>query len=111
MNDTRRRSEGEYAILDQQAHDPSPAKADHLAAIRSAIIKAADLNGGEVTAATVRPHLPEWVDDHRIGAVFSDLLRSGALIDTGRMARSDDARNRNRNRKKPIYALSALAVA
>lgn len=109
MSDPRRR--GEYAVLDHLAHDPSPTKADHLAAIRRAVLAAAEANGGIVTAATIRPHLPEWVDKHRIGAVISALVRAQALIDTGRVARSGDSRNRNRNRPKPIYMLNELAVA
>lgn len=111
MNDTRRRAEGEYAILDQIAGEPAPAGHLQNEAVKRAVVAAADENGGEVTAATVRPHVPAWVEPHRVGAVISALVKSGALIDTGRVQRSGQAKNRNRTKRLPVYALSALAVA
>lgn len=58
---------------------------------------------GHYAKITGRP-----VNDHRIGGVTSSLVKKGVLRDTGSTARSCDARNRNRNRRMPIYRISDL---
>ncbi len=99
----------DYSLLDLLADDPSTLAELDRDAICAAIRQAAKRDG-QVTAATVRAALDRPVNPHRIGAVVSGLVKRGALIDTGRVARSLDARNRNSNRRLPVYAVPNLEV-
>jgi len=94
----------EFDLLDFLAGDPSPAKADHIAAIKAAIREAAEGHHGEVTWAWVRSLLPTWVDAERKGAVVSALVRDGVLVKIpGRSHPSEDTANRNGGRLLPVY--------
>lgn len=105
----------DWTTVDALADDPSVLAALDREAICAAIRVASSTRhrNGVVTASTIRDELAESkrpVNPHRIGAVVSGLVRSGALIDTGRTSRSNDARNRNRNRHLPVYRIPDLGA-
>lgn len=71
------------------AREWKPSAADSREAIRVAIMRAASDERGLVHAATVRKHLPAWVQPQLVGAVTSELIRTGYLRPTGRLRRSE----------------------
>ena len=95
----------DWSIVDQLAHEPSPAKEQHAIEVRRAVARVARMTGGIVTAATLRDQTPEWVDAHVRGAVVSALVKQGVLVDTGRTVKSGNRKSRNGNRKVPVYQL------
>lgn len=102
-----------WTTVDALGDDPSVLAALDREAICKAIRFAARKNlSHEVTARTIREELAErrTVNPKRVGAVMSGLVRSGALVDTGFVARSGDARNRNRNRRLPVYRIPDLGA-
>ncbi len=101
----------DYSILDQLANEPAPRGHAESTLIRLAVIAAACDNGGIVTAATLRPLLPETVNPHRIGAVVSALVKQGILVRTGRYAESSNRKWRNMHRPMPVYEVNTQAVA
>ena len=95
----------DWSIVDQIAHEPSPAKEQHAIEVRRAVARVARMTGGIVTAASVRDETPAWVNPHTRGAVFSDLVKHRVLVPTGDVAKSGNVKSRNRHRQTPVYRL------
>ena len=94
----------DYSILDDLAADPGAINARKMAIIYGAILDAAAIAGGTLTAASIRPHLPAHLtDDPRVGAAVSALIRRGIIRRTGRYALSGNGKSRNSNRPVPVY--------
>jgi len=79
---------------------------DHRSAVLTAIHEAANVGGGLVTAASVRPLIPEWVPAPVVGNVFSQLTKNGTLVHTGGYADSGNLKSRNGGRPMKIYRVT-----
>lgn len=95
----------DWSLVNQVHDDPSPTRALHRRAVLLAVIACATENNDRVHASTVRPLLPDWVDEHMRGNVMSHLSRAGILGKTGRYLPSGDARNRNASRGLPEFVV------
>lgn len=73
--------------------------------IVAAIEVAARANYGLVSANTVRPLLPSYVQPQMVGAVFTSLKAIGRLIPTGDDEPNTDTRSRNTNKTCPVYRM------
>ncbi|WP_062077764.1 hypothetical protein [Demequina globuliformis] len=91
----------DWSLVNQVHDDPAPLASLHRRAVVMAVIACAIENDDRVHASTLRPLLPEGVNDHLVGNVISHLAKAGILGETGRMLRSGDARNRNSRRRLP----------
>jgi hypothetical protein len=97
----------DYTLMDAVASDPAPLEVNERAKIYEAINACAAANDGEVHASTLRPHLPEQVNEHLIGNVVSQLAKTGVLVETGEMRASADSRNRNARRRLPVRRVTS----
>lgn len=93
-------------VLDAVASDWRPSRVEARRAIREAIHRAAQDNRGLVHIAQVRPHLPEWIDPHQVGALLSALTRKGYLIPTGRYRPNGDPKSGNAAKPAEVRRLS-----
>lgn len=98
----------DYTLLDALAEDLAiPSRVDDRDGIVSAI-KAATKTSPLFHAGTMREHLPKpphEVDPHRVGAVVSALVKSGAIVKTGEYALSGNGPQRNTYRPVPWYRI------
>ena len=93
----------DWSQVDMLDQDPTVIATLDREAICRAICLVAAATGGIVTAPQVRAELKRNVNPHRIGAVMSGFAKRGILVDTGRVVRSDDKKNRNANRRLPVW--------
>jgi len=91
--------------IDAVAHDWRPSRVESREAIRLAILRAAGDEGGLVHAATVRKHLPAWVNPQQVGATVCALVRAGYLIPTGHYRPNGQEQSRNRTKASPVRRL------
>lgn len=78
---------------------------DSIAAVRLAVIRAAQEHRGMVHAADVRAFLPPWVSPWVVGAYTCALVRQGYLVSTGRYRPNGDAASRNRTKVSEVRRL------
>lgn len=93
----------DWSQVDMLDQDPTVIATLEREAVCRAIKRVAASTGGIVTAAQVRSELKRPVNPHRLGAIMSGFARRGILVDTGRVARSEDRKNRNANRRLPVW--------
>ena len=74
-------------------------------AIRRAVMAAAAEHRGLVHAATVREHLPSWVNPSQIGAQMCAWVRQGYLTPTGRYRPNGGESSRNRTKPSEVRRL------
>lgn len=103
---TKRRPVEDWSLVNANDADKTPAKELHRRAVVLAIVACAMEHDGKVHASWVRPLLPEWVGDKVRGGVMSSLVSHGILQAHGSPMRSDDAKNRNRNRWLSVYRVA-----
>lgn len=98
-----------YDLLDLITADPLPNKQATRDAVLAAITKVAAEHDGLVTAAWVRPLLPEYANPHQVGATISVLVKQGVLTRTGATHTSGNQKQRNTYRPMPVYRLESAA--
>lgn len=91
--------------LDIVAADWRPSRVESREAIRKAVMRAAAEHRGLVHAATVREHLPAWVNPQQIGAVMCAWVRQGYLRPTGRYRANGQTASRNRTKASEVRRL------
>ncbi|WP_372595603.1 hypothetical protein [Actinotalea sp.] len=94
------------AVLGAIATDWRPSRVDSREAVRQAVMTAAREHHGQVTAATVRPHLPAWVNPASIGAAINAFRLGGYLIRTGWAPNGGPSRNGAK--RSPVYRLTRV---
>ena len=99
----------DYTPLDELANDPATiASMEH-----DVICTAVDRAAAELvtfSAFDVRCRMEREVNPHRVGAVISGLVKSGALVKTGKWAESRNAKSRNTHRPMPVYRARRTAT-
>lgn len=91
--------------LDTMVEDGLPSQRDAALAIMQAVARAT-LYADGVTAATIRPEIPDDVYEqykHHIGATISTLVAKRILTKTGRFALSGNRESGNSSRPMHIY--------
>lgn len=91
--------------LDVVASDWRPSRVDSREAVRAAIMRAASDERGLVHIATVRRHLPAWVNPSQIGATICVLVRRGYLKPTHRYRDNGQTKSRNRTKRAEVRRL------
>jgi len=92
------------AVLAAVATDWRPSRVESREAVRQAVMAAAREHGGRVTAATIRPHLPTWVNPASIGAAINAYRLAGWLIRTGWAPNGGPSRNAAK--QSPVYRVT-----
>lgn len=91
-------------VVDAVLADHRPSRRDSRAAIRDAVIAAAQDRDGLVHIAGVRRHLPAWVDPASIGAAMNRLVRRGHLVPVGKYEPNGGG-SRNASKPSPVRRL------
>lgn len=93
-------------VIDAVAHDWRPSRVEARAAILAAVDQVAAQHDGLVHVAWVRPLLPEWIDQHQVGATVCALVRQRVLAGTGRYLPNGNHASRNRTKPSEIRRLT-----
>ena len=93
----------DWSLVEQLDQDPGVLATLDREAYCRAVRRVAASTGGIVTAAQIRAELKRKVNPHRIGGIVNGFVTRGLFIDTGRTALSGDTKNRNRNRRLPVW--------
>lgn len=98
----------DYTLLDALAEDLAiPSRVDDRDAILGAI-RSATASSPFFHAGTMREFLPATVAPHRIGAIVSALVKTGAIVKTRDYALSGNSKHRNAQRPVPWYRVVDL---